>query len=136
MFAFVTQAEHLMAWWGPEGMFIPEGVMDFTAPGPWFSVMENKKGDRFKVSGDVISVVPLKEVVFTWGWHDENDVRGDETTVRFTLEAVDDSATQMTLIHSGFTDAAAMGGHEGGWTSSLRKLGLVCSEGKPNKNIF
>lgn len=42
----VTRNEKLLEWWGPEGMTVPEGALDFTRPGPgprspWSSVTQN-----------------------------------------------------------------------------------------------
>ena len=122
VFAFVTKPEHLRKWWGPETMFIPSGDLDLSRLGPWSSVMENKDGGQFKVSGEVVAHDPPRRVVFTWAWHDPEDARGVETRVTFEVDADDDGGAVLTLTHSGFADAEAMGNHEGGWTSSLRKL--------------
>ena len=32
VYAFVTQTSHLLDWWGPEGMSVPEHDLDFRAP--------------------------------------------------------------------------------------------------------
>ncbi len=122
VFAFVSKSEHLLSWWGPEGMHIPDGQLDFTTPGPWYSVMQNAGGGQYKVSGEVVAVDTPNSVEFTWGWHDDADQRGDESRVRFTIVPGPKGGSTFTLIHSEFKDTAAMGNHEGGWTSSLRKL--------------
>lgn len=122
VFSYVTQTRHLMEWWGPEGMFIPDGTLDFSQIGSWYSVMQNKDGDRYKVSGQVVFVDPPNAVEFTWAWHDDSDARGVETTVRFSLAENAIGGTDFTLKHTGFADEDAMGNHKAGWTSSLRKL--------------
>lgn len=122
VFAFVTRAEHLAKWWGPEGMTLPERQLDFTAAGAWSSVMMNAEGSRFKVTGEVVSVDPPNSVEITWAWHDENDNRGPESTVRFEVEPDGEGGTRFTLIHSGLADEEAAKNHEMGWTSSLKKL--------------
>ena len=122
VFAFVTRAEHLAKWWGPEGMTLPQTQLDLTKPGPWMSVMMNAEGKRFKVTGEVVAVDPPKSVEITWAWHDENDRRGHESTVRFEVRPDGKGGTLFSLIHSGLADEDAARNHEMGWTSSLRKL--------------
>ncbi|MDD9908983.1 MAG: SRPBCC domain-containing protein [Ahrensia sp.] len=122
VFAFVTQTEHVLKWWGPEGLTVPERDMDFTSPGPWTSTMVNADGDRFKVSGEVLSVDPPRSVNFTWGWHDDQDRRGHESRVRFDVASNPDGGCTFTLTHSGLPDDEEAARHTSGWESSLRKL--------------
>ncbi|MEX0318061.1 MAG: SRPBCC domain-containing protein [Ruegeria sp.] len=121
LFAWVSDGPKLLQWWGPEGLHVPEHDLDFSRTGPWFSVMENGEGQRFKVSGHVTHVDAPKSVGFTWAWHDENDQRGDESHVTFTVEATDNGA-RLVLDHRELGDDEISASHEGGWTSSLRKL--------------
>ena len=123
VFKFVTRPENLVKWWGPEGMTVPEGDLDLSEAGkPWWSVMVNAEGKRHKVSGKVIAVDPPRAVEFSWGWHDENDERGHDSTVRFEVRAGDKGGTHFALIHSGLANEESARNHEMGWTSSLRKL--------------
>ena len=123
VYDFVTKAENLVKWWGPEGMHVPEGDLDLTKAGkPWSSVMVNAEGGRHKVTGEVVAVEPPESVEFTWAWHDENDERGHESTVRFEVKPDGGDGAIFTLIHSGLTDEESARNHEMGWTSSLRKL--------------
>ena len=121
VFRFVTEANNLAKWWGPEGMSLPDAALDFSRTGPWHSVMMNAEGQRYKVSGQVTHVRPPLSVGFTWAWHDETDARGDESHVTITLAEAADGRTAFTLTHVLLTGAAAQN-HEQGWTSSLRKL--------------
>lgn len=121
LFAWISDGARLLQWWGPEGMHVPEHDLDFSRTGPWFSVMENDEGQRFKVSGHVTHVKPPVSVGFTWAWHDENDKRGDESHVTFTVEATDGGA-RLVLDHRDLGDDEIGRSHERGWTSSLRKL--------------
>lgn len=121
VFEFVTRPERLRDWWGPEGMTLPDAALDFTREGPWHSVMMNADGKRFKVSGNVVRVVPPKAVEFTWGWHDDSDKRGPESRVRIELRAAD-GGTEFVLTHVGLADENSRNNHSLGWTSSLEKL--------------
>lgn len=122
VFDFVTREENLLKWWGPEGHYIPEGTLDFTRTGPWFSVMKNADGRTYKISGEVTKVSAPNLVAFTWGWHDEADQRGHESQVTIELTADGADRTHMTLRHEGLADEESRDNHQMGWTSSLRKL--------------
>lgn len=122
VFAFVTQTRHLLKWWGPEGMSLPEYVLDLTKTGPWASVMMNAEGKRFKVTGEVVAVNEPEMVELTWAWHDEDDNRGPESRVRFEIRPNGSGGTAFTLVHNGLADEDSARNHEMGWTSSLRKL--------------
>ena len=127
VFAFVTQTENLLKWWGPEGMHVPEHNLSFAEPGPWMSVMANNEGGRYKVSGEVLSVDPPNSVELSWAWHDENDERGHESKVRFEVQSDDNGGTRFTLTHSDLADDESVANHNQGWTSSLVKLEQLAS---------
>lgn len=126
LFAFVTEPAHLLDWWGPEGMHVPEGRLDFTREGPWDSVMQSAEGQRFKVSGQVTKVDPPHSVGFTWAWHDEADRRGAESHVTLTITP-DGTGSRLVLDHRGLGDDEVAQNHEAGWTSSLTKLGRLAA---------
>ena len=120
---FVTQTHNLVAWWGPEGMTLPDFALDFTQAGAdWHSVMMNADGGRYTVSGKVLAVDPGKSVELSWAWHDDSGKRGHESTVRFVVAKGSNGGTQFELIHTGLADDESAANHDIGWTSSLRKL--------------
>ncbi|MAZ03785.1 MAG: hypothetical protein CMN56_11670 [Sneathiella sp.] len=127
VYAFVTEEAKLLQWWGPEGMTVPEYSLDLTRPGPWSSVMVNAEGERYKVTGEVVAVDPPHSVELTWAWHDENDVRGHESRVRFEVEPDGQGGTRFRLIHTGLSDDEAAASHTEGWTSALRKLERIAN---------
>ncbi len=100
---------------------MPEHNLDFSVPGPWYSVMENSEGQQYKVSGQVTHVNPPASLGFTWGWHDDQDQRGAESHVMFTVEAAGAGA-RLVIDHRDLGDDEMSASHEKGWTSSLRKL--------------
>jgi uncharacterized protein YndB with AHSA1/START domain len=121
VFDYVSKTEHLLKWWGPEGMSLPEYDLAFDRTGPWLSVMQNAEGQRYKVSGHVTHVDPPKSLGFTWAWHDENDVRGMESHVTIKLVPAIGGGTRMLLNHVDLPEES-VANHEQGWASSLRKL--------------
>lgn len=122
VFDFVSKTEHLLKWWGPEGMSVPEHDLSFDRKGPWMSVMTNSKGERYKVSGHVTHVDPPNSVGFTWAWHDETDTRGVESHVTIKLVPSADGGTELTLFHADLPSDEVAENHESGWTSSFNKL--------------
>lgn len=122
VFAFVTQREHLLGWWGPETVHIPEGDLALDRPGPWSSVMQGDSGERYPVAGEVQVVEPPRLVRFTWAWQNAEGDMAKETLVEFHLDDHPDGGTLFRLRHSGFANEEVMGNHESGWSSSLRKL--------------
>ncbi|OED48529.1 hypothetical protein AB838_11490 [Rhodobacteraceae bacterium (ex Bugula neritina AB1)] len=121
LFAWVTNSDKLLTWWGPEGVTIPEHELDLSRTGPWHSVMQNSDGKRFHVSGQVTHVDAPKSVGFTWAWHDEDGVRGSESHVTFTVTAAPGGA-MLLIDHRDLGDGEISARHEQGWSSTLRKL--------------
>lgn len=127
LFAWVTTPEHLLKWWGPEGVHIPEHALDLSRTGPWHSVMQNRDGERFHVSGEVTHVDPPKSVGFTWAWHGGDGSRGAESHVTFTVAATTEGA-MLLIDHRDLADGDAAARHEEGWTSTLNKLAAALEE--------
>lgn len=121
LFRWISSPDALVQWWGPEGLHIPEGNLDFTRTGPWYSVMQNADGQRFKVSGHVTHVDPPRSVGFTWAWHDDADQRGEESHVTLTVESCA-AGSRLIVDHRDLGDDERAADHETGWTSCLRKL--------------
>ncbi|UWR45177.1 SRPBCC family protein [Phaeobacter inhibens] len=121
LFAWISDTEKLLQWWGPEGMTVPEHTLNFHQEGPWSTVMTNADGDRYHVSGVVTHVRPPQSIGFTWGWHDETGARGHESHVTLTVEAVDVGA-RLVIDHRNLDSSEQAAGHQKGWESTLRKL--------------
>ena len=127
VFDFITKKQHLLKWWGPEGITISEGDLDFTSTGPWSSVMVNSEGKRYKVTGEVTLIDAPHAIELTWGWHDENDARGHDSLVRFEVEEDGSGGTLFRLIHSNLPDDESAQNHDTGWTSSFVKLARLAA---------
>ncbi len=127
VFAFLSKTEHLLKWWGPEGMTVPEHQLTMEKPGPWMSVMMNSEGQRYKVSGQVTKVEPPHLVGFTWAWHDEEDRRGVESHVTIRLVPASNGGTDFELRHVDLPSDDVAENHVQGWTSSLLKLEEMAS---------
>lgn len=121
LFGWVSSPDKLLKWWGPEGMHIPEHDLDLSRTGPWYSIMQNRDGQRFHVSGQVTHVDAPKSVGFTWAWHSEDGTRGAESHVTFTVAATLGGA-MLLIDHRDLVGDESANHHQAGWTSTLRKL--------------
>jgi uncharacterized protein YndB with AHSA1/START domain len=118
LFAFVTETQNLLTWWGPEGMGIEDEHLDLTRPGPWSLTLVNAHG-RFPMHGSVIRVDPPRAVEFTMNVPGEPDL--GLSTVRFDIAPDGAGGSRFTLTQSGITDEmVAMG--QRGWGSTLSRL--------------
>ncbi|MFV1462371.1 MULTISPECIES: SRPBCC family protein [unclassified Phaeobacter] len=121
LFAWISDTEKLLQWWGPEGLTVPEHTLNFHQEGPWSTVMMNADGDRYHVSGVVTHVRPPQSIGFTWAWHDEAGARGHESHVTLTVEAIETGA-RLIVDHRDLDNSEMAENHRVGWESSLRKL--------------
>ncbi len=121
LFAWVTQADKLMQWWGPEGIDVFDHALDLTQTGSYFARMRGAEGQEYHVSGQVTHVRPPRSVGFTWAWHDESGNRGPESHVTFTIEPADHGA-RLVINHRDLPTPELAESHAKGWTSTLNKL--------------
>lgn len=125
LFAYLTDVEHMAKWWGPEGVTVQTEQLVFGKSGPWMVVMRgNETGTRFKVTGEILEYDPPNLIRFTWGWHDEDDVRGHESRVAYIVEP-DGNGSKFTLHHTELESEDSAKDHNGGWSSSLGKLDKI-----------
>ena len=122
VFAFVTEPAQLLRWWGHEGSVVTEHRLDFSKTGEWLSVLMTANGNTHKVSGKVLAVDPPHSVEFTWAWHDANDERGHNSTVRFEVTPNGRGGTSFAMIHSGLLNEESVANNREGWTSTFNKL--------------
>lgn len=121
VFDYVTRTEHLLKWWGLEGMTLSDHNLGFNETGPWMSELVGDSGNRYKMSGQVTHVDPPRSIGFTWAWHDENDRRGVESHVTIKLVPAQNGGTEFELHHVDLPPEAAEN-HEQGWVATLARL--------------
>jgi uncharacterized protein YndB with AHSA1/START domain len=125
VFAFVTQKDNLLKWWGPEGTSIAEHNLDLSRLGPWWFVLVDPQGGRHKVTGHVLAIDPPNSVEFTLVVPSENGVRGIDSVVRFEIAPDGAGGSHFLLIQSGLTDDELAAGSSQGWVSTLRRLAAL-----------
>jgi uncharacterized protein YndB with AHSA1/START domain len=117
LFAYVTETESLLEWWGPEGTTAIEADLDLGKLGPWSLVLQTPRGP-FTMRGVVKSVAPPRAVEFTMNVPAEG---APDSLVRFEIEPDGKGGANFALIQSEITDEMVeMGKH--GWVSTLARL--------------
>jgi len=124
VFALWTEPSELVKWWGPDGFDVPNQSLDVRPGGSWRTTMRSPEGTSHIVSGVYRVVEPPHRLVFTWGWEDDNGVRGHETEVTVTFEPAP-GGTRLTLTQQTFQDQDARDKHGFGWNSSFDCLARV-----------
>jgi glutathione S-transferase len=120
VFDAFTKKEAIEAWFGPEGFTVPSVTIDPRPGGSYRIEMHSPEGSVHVVTGEFREVRPPEKLVYSWAWL-EGDQHGIETTVTLTF-AEKSGQTEVTLVHSGFSNAEAQTAHQGGWTSSFACL--------------
>jgi uncharacterized protein YndB with AHSA1/START domain len=121
VFEYWTEPELLLKWFGPENFDIPAHDLDIHPGGKWRIVLRTPDGTLRTVSGVYNTIEPSRRIVFTWGWDDDNGVRGHETEVTVTL-APTPGGTRLRLVQQVFQSAEMRSLHNAGWTSAFNKL--------------
>jgi len=116
-----TDAEHLLAWWGPKDYPAIRARADVRLGGTWRAALRSTEDGRLLTHGGRFrEVVPPERLVFTFTWDEEGE-RGQETVVTMTF-ADQGGKTLMTLRQAPFQSTGEREGHRGGWTSAFERL--------------
>ncbi len=126
VFELWTDPQLLVRWWGPEGYDVPVHALDVVPGGRWRTTMRSVDGECLTVSGIYRTIDPPRLLVFTWGWDDENGVRGPETEVTVTFDAAP-GGTRMVLLQQQFETKQSRDDHGAGWSSSFERLARLAA---------
>ena len=122
VFAFITERENLLKWWGPTGTSVADNHLDLSALGEWWFIMIDPSGGRTKVTGEVKKLNPPQMLEFSLIVHMADGPPMIDSVVRFELASVDTGGTHFTLTQSGLTDAEIEMQSKYGWASTLARL--------------
>ena len=88
-----------------------------------FSNEVTKEKKDHDVIGTIISIIPNKELSYTWNFTTKPDY-SKETIVTWKLYQIDKDKTKLTLVHSGFTNADKLqyDEHNEGWDWYVKRL--------------
>lgn len=121
LFEVISTRADLIRWWGHDGWTFADESIDFSKTGPWFADMLSDEGNRYKMSGQVTLVRPPHAIGFTWAWHDEDDRRGHESHVTFTVKESGVGA-QLIVDHRDLATDDIAAQHAQGWAGPLGRL--------------
>jgi uncharacterized protein YndB with AHSA1/START domain len=124
VYAYWTNPELLVKWWGPEGCEIPTSTFDLRRGGAWKTTMSWPSGNSATVSGVYRVIEPPRRLEFTWAWDNDQGSRGHETIVTITCETAP-GGTRLTLWQREFQTIEQRDAHNQGWSSSFNKLGRM-----------
>jgi uncharacterized protein YndB with AHSA1/START domain len=129
-----TEPERLQRWWGPKTFTAPVCKIDFRPGGKYHYCMRSPDGQDFWSTGVFYEIVPLKRIVFTDSFADEqgnvvpatyygmgSDIP-TELWVTLTFEELEGDRTRFTLRHDGFPPGEHSDMTQLGWNESIDKL--------------
>jgi len=122
VFAFVTEMENLLLWWGPEGTSIGEHNLDLSRTGDWFFVLIDPNGGHHRVSGVVLAVDPPRSVEFTLIVHEPDGPPSIDSVVRFEVTGDGADGALFVLTQTGLSAEEIVRGSTQGWISTLTRL--------------
>ena len=117
LFAYITDPEKLVKWWGPEGATVLNASLDFARTGPWSMTLQTPRG-AFEMRGIVKNVAPPTSVEFTMNVPGQD---APDSTVRFDISPDSSGRSRFVLTQSGITDQMVEMGKQG-WGSTLGRL--------------
>ena len=77
-------------------------------------------GQEGTISGEYLEFVRPTRLVFTWSWNWDPNMA--PTTVSVHFKTVEGNKTEVSLVHSGFTDAVDAKQHKEGWEMAFNHL--------------
>lgn len=138
-----TKPELVTRWWGPKIFTSPSCKIDFRIGGNYLFCMRSESGPEvwqkgIWSTGVYKQIVPMKKIVFTDSFADENGVVVPSThygmegiplelEVILTFEEVEGGKTKMTLEHKGMPDHMQEE-CRAGWNESFDKLDEVLAK--------
>lgn len=117
VFRMWTTPEHIVRWWGPEGLGLQSCELDFRVGGKWRFCMSNGPGHAHWISGVYREIAEPCRLSFTY----TNERDGIEMLV--TLDFLDrGERTELHFRQEGFESLGERDGHQWGWMSTLELL--------------
>ncbi|MBI5323790.1 MAG: SRPBCC domain-containing protein [Ignavibacteriae bacterium] len=128
-----TEPEHFKKWLGPKNFTCPFCKIDLKVGGRYLSCMRSPEGTNFWITGEFREIIPLKRLVYTDNFADENGneipasqygMPGDwssELIVTVTFEDIN-GKTRLTLNHTGIPEGELSEQTTSGWNEMFDKL--------------
>ena len=117
VFKLWSAPEHIVRWWGPEGLYLSHCEMDFRVGGKWRFCMQLGTDRQFWISGVYREITPPSRLVFTY----IGDEAQYDTLVEIDFVDLGDK-TEMRFRQAPFPDVESRDSHNFGWSSTLGLL--------------
>jgi uncharacterized protein YndB with AHSA1/START domain len=124
LFAFWTEPEHLVRWWGPNGATCPEAEIDLRAGGNYRIANRFADGTMVWIGGVFEEVKRPHRLVYTWQLEKPSASR-ERVSVAFEAHG---DMTEVVVTHERIGSAAARNSHERGWNGCLDGLARFVEE--------
>ena len=118
-----TDPEVLRRWWAADPDWdTPVAEVDLREGGRYRLSMRNPESDAVHTVGGVYREIRRPDrLVYTWAWEGESP-EPNETVVTVSFQDRD-GATEVVLVHEGFSTNESSAAHEHGWNAVLDNLG-------------
>jgi uncharacterized protein YndB with AHSA1/START domain len=118
LFAAWTQPEHLMQWWGPQGVDCPAAEIDLRVGGAYRIANRFPDGTTIWITGIFEHIEPPHRLTYTWKLGSHNRAV-ERVTVCFEAHG---ASTEVIVTHEKISDEGARTSHQRGWMGCLDGL--------------
>lgn len=122
VFKLWTQPEHVVRWYGPEGLFLKHCSLDARVGGTYRYCMAKPDGYEHWIAGTYREIAPPERLSFTY----VNAYDGHEMLVELVFRDLA-GRTEMSFRQAPFTTVTERDGHGIGWNSTLDLLAAYAS---------
>jgi uncharacterized protein YndB with AHSA1/START domain len=123
VFAAMTTAEGVAAWFGPDDLPVVSAEMDARVGGAYRVHFRTIDGRDHEACGEFLEVTPPHRVVMSWRWAVGGvpEEQGRISRIEIRLAPID-GGTELTFTHADLWNEASEHSHTWGWTGALNKL--------------
>jgi uncharacterized protein YndB with AHSA1/START domain len=119
-----TDPRHLVHWMGPRGFKSTVLRSDLRVGGAYRFHMLGPAGDDHWTQGVFREIAEPERLVMAGSWADaDGNPTTPETMLTITFDEYEGNKTRLTLRQAIFESITARNEHQGGWNSSLDRLG-------------
>ena len=111
--------EQLKQWHRPHDFTVPEAFADARTGGKYSITMMGPGGEKNIAEGVYKDLSPPNKLVMSWDWQG-SDMPSTQITVNFNK--LDDTKTEIILLHEHFISQEYADSHKEGWDSALDSL--------------
>jgi uncharacterized protein YndB with AHSA1/START domain len=132
VFAALTTADGIAAWWGPDDGPVLLAEMEARVGGRFRVRFRKLDGLEHESSGEIVELVPDARLAMTWRWLGGAEDPG-ESLLSFDLRGIDDG-TELTLTHARLDSEETRVSHGEGWSGALDKLEKMFGDDRKEPN--